>query len=726
MKEKQMNKTLKNYLDLSSEEMFELIYKKAKKNNQVATRVNNTLFNTFACLEPIINEFSFERMYQVKNPQSGKDSNRFVSFCPVAGKRRLNREFFIDKAGQVLANQNRTELKDIISDLVSWQTKYFNENIDENINLGLMPGWISSAKEKYLFCLDIDNKGFMVGNIDKVVSDLLKALNIPSTFIVNTPSGGKHLYFYSTKEESNSPFFQFIDVRAKTYWLAPGSTTEKGKYVLDLDNKNYSSSIATLPENWREIASCLLNGMFGNQGGSSGSSPSPSSLSIEDTPIIQLASKNVSSNINIKKDSNNETKISFRRIKEGERSSQLVSLAGSLVYSCSSESELCSKLLEIRNTRMENPDSFLMSEVENISKWILNKVGVNNIDSPPSPLPLSIELTPSMSFENKDTSTKVKFSKNDILKEGTRSNHLVSIAGGLVWSCSSQQDLENKLLEIRNTRMENKDSFSIKEVENIAKWIWSKHTETTPSPPSFSIALTNSSTGIETQGQYTKELISKLSSFRKEETHEVKIESISKIIQSYFEKKFGREYSKPILTKAVGQILRAAGFTKKLRRNGKDRTNFWNISVLSIVSLMTWVDSIHLVQTRNENMNRQSRRKNKQPTPITNTTQELIKSQPEPSKETDKQSDSSLIESVISQPEKSKMHPLLKQINGTPTKEQIARIFNLGNKILIKEFLDEYFNKASFQSVFFDCFKKEYTKYLSEKQLKAIPPWNLR
>lgn len=138
MKEKQMNKTLKNYLDLSSEEMFELIYKKAKKNDQVATRVNNTLFNTFACLEPIINEFSFERMYQVKNPQSGKDSNRFVSFCPVAGKRRLNREFFIDKAGQVLANQNRTELKDIISDLVSWQTKYFNENIDENINLGLI------------------------------------------------------------------------------------------------------------------------------------------------------------------------------------------------------------------------------------------------------------------------------------------------------------------------------------------------------------------------------------------------------------------------------------------------------------------------------------------------------------------------------------------------------------------------------------------------------------
>ena len=485
--------TLKDYLKISDKDMFNYISKKAKNNLNVSIKVHETLFNTFACLEPVLNEFSFDKLFQVKDQKAGKDENRFVSFCPVgkkedSGKVRLTKEFFTTEMGQVVSNQNRIALSEIISDLVKWQVKFNEQGSDINVNLGIMPGWISKEKKLYLMCMDLDNKDFMSGRINEVVSKLLVSFGIDSTFMSNTPSGGKHLFFYSTKEESNSPLFRFVDIRAKTYWIAPGSTTEKGKYVLDLDNKNYSSSIATLPENWREIASCLLNRMFGNQEGSSDSSLSPS----------------------------------------------------------------------------------------------------------------SIALTPSMSFENKDTSTKVKFSKNDILKEGTRSNHLVSIAGGLVWSCSSQQDLENKLLEIRNTRMENKDSFSIKEVENIAKWIWSKHTETTPSPPSFSIALTNSSTGIETQGQYTKELISKLSSFRKEETHEVKIESISKIIQSYFEKKFGREYSKPILTKAVGQILRAAGFTKKLRRNGKDRTNFWNISVLSIVSLMTWVDSIHLVQTRNE------------------------------------------------------------------------------------------------------------------------------
>lgn len=90
-------------------------------------------------------------------------------------------------------------------------------------------------------------------------------------------------------------------------------------------------------------------------------------------------------------------------------------------------------------------------------------------------------------------------------------------------------------------------------------------------------------------GTYTKQLIQKLSTFSKTDEHEMKIEKVASLVQRYFETRFGKAYSKPILTKAVGDFLTSAGFSKKQRRFDGTNSKFWNISEASLIELEAFV-----------------------------------------------------------------------------------------------------------------------------------------
>jgi hypothetical protein len=90
-------------------------------------------------------------------------------------------------------------------------------------------------------------------------------------------------------------------------------------------------------------------------------------------------------------------------------------------------------------------------------------------------------------------------------------------------------------------------------------------------------------------GFFTKQLIEKLSTFTKSEQYEMKIEKVAALVQRYFELRFAREYSKPILTKAVGDFLTSAGFSKKVKRFNGIQTRVWNISEASLVELEAFV-----------------------------------------------------------------------------------------------------------------------------------------
>lgn len=92
-------------------------------------------------------------------------------------------------------------------------------------------------------------------------------------------------------------------------------------------------------------------------------------------------------------------------------------------------------------------------------------------------------------------------------------------------------------------------------------------------------------------GFFTKQLIEKLSTFNKSEQYEMKIEKVAALIQRYFELRFGREYSKPILTKAVGDFLTSAGFSKKVKRFNGVQARVWNMSEASLIELEAFVNS---------------------------------------------------------------------------------------------------------------------------------------
>lgn len=483
MKQEMKQLTFKEYLSLTEDQIFDLSLHYSKKDQQVASRVADSLFNIYAATETILEQVSLERLFQTE------EKNRFVSFCPVgnkgdsSGKVRLTSEFFRNpKTKQIIANQNRTGLYDIIKDLASWELKLKLAGVSERVNLGLMPGWTDSSKTKYLFILDLDNKNSFKGNIQKII----ESIGI-KTFITSTPSGGAHLYFFSTKEESNSPLCSNADVRARTYCLAPGSQTEKGFYTQDIENPFFQKEIATVPANWREIFETRINEFLKPSTHSAVASNPPSSLpflSIDVTasnPAESLKKKEGEKVVGSKK----KTRSNSYRISKGERSMRLTAIAGGLVHSSSSIEDLFKKLIDIRNSRMKDPKSFLDSEVENIAKWVWKKEHSN--PSPPLPL-LSIDVT------------------------------------------------ETK----RSTEIENQ--------------------------------------GEQTYTKYEQELINILKTISKTEKFNGQMENIAPVIQKFFEKKFNKEYSSSILTKAVGKILVASGFSKVQRRINGQVTRVWNIS----------------------------------------------------------------------------------------------------------------------------------------------------
>lgn len=465
----------KDYLSLTEDQIFDLSLHYSKKDKEIAVKVADSLFNIYTATEPILEQVSLERLFQTE------EQNRFVSFCPVgtkdgSGKVRLTSEFFRNpKTKQIINNQNRTQLKDIIKDLASWELKLKTAGVDSRINLGIMPGWADAAKSKYLFFLDLDNKGSFQGNIQKII----ESIGI-KTFIVSTPSGGAHLYFFSTKEESNSPLCGNADIRAKTYCLAPGSQTKKGFYLQDIENPFFQKEIATVPSNWRELF------------------------------------------------------------------------------------------------------------IERINNSI-------SIDQPshPSSLSYSIGLPPAKSSKllGSDKAMFLEMFETGIVPEGSRNSYLFWTASYIVGK-NKTHGFDHCLSLLINERDRVKiDSKEFNEsvlAKMINYLIDKEQKKKNIDKPSESLGFAKN---IDLSGLYTKQLIEKLSTFSKTEEYEMKIEKIASTVQRYFEVRFGREYSKPILTKAVGEFLTSAGFSKKQRRMQSGRSMVWNISEASLVELEAFIDS---------------------------------------------------------------------------------------------------------------------------------------
>lgn len=209
----------------------------------------------------------------------------------------------------------------------------------------------------------------------------------------------------------------------------------------------------------------------------------------------------------------------------------------------------------------------------------------------------SIELTPSIietqsmkSLKKMESETFKQMFLEGYVPEGSRNSYLFWTASYIVGQNYSHGE-EYCLTLLTNERDRvaiDSNEFDEKVLTKMIQWLFNKQDKKEDSielTPSMSFKKTDLS------GHYTKQLIEKLSTFTKSETFEIKLEPVAKLIQRYFELRFGKEYSKPILTKAVGDFLTSAGFSKKLRRFAGDRTNFWNISQQDLLELEVFVDS---------------------------------------------------------------------------------------------------------------------------------------
>jgi hypothetical protein len=392
-------------------------------------------------------------------------------------------------------------------------------------NLGLKGGFVFSRKQNkfyYLFFIDIDNDGVLLNKALK----LRQQIGI-DTFIVETPRGGYHLYFilesdidvkneiYWQRYISDSKLFDIknLDIKMKGYVLSPGSVTKKGTY-----NVINESPVAVLKlETWREtifekIKPWLIENKieFSTPDSlSSSSRESNSSISMKDSP------KTLETTGEIKKDS---------------------------LSSSSRES----------NSSISMKDS-----------------------------PKTLETTGE-------------------IKKDTRSNTLVRLAGGIVWSSKTEQDLFEKLLKIRNTKFEDPESFSINEVKNLTSWLWNKHQTFKFEKPSSSKRESNSSISMKDSSPLTiieTKLVEIFKQFKTTEKHEQSLILISASVQKYYEHKFNTKYSKPIKQQVVAKILKQAGFSSKIVEKNKKRLNLWNFpeelisKIEEILKIESWKPS---------------------------------------------------------------------------------------------------------------------------------------
>ena len=408
-------KTLKDLLSFSDEQLLALC-----NGDQ---RAVDTLTNVYSCLEPILGQLSFGRLFQKKFPTKGEDANRFVSFCVCDGKTRLTAEFVKTKGkmknGETFyKNLCLTGLKETGAALAKWNEKLSQVTGEPaSTNLGILPGWINKEKTFYLAIIDLDNKGKIQGKIQRVIEILgLK------TFISATPSGGRHLYVLSREPVTNSPFFRNIDVRGATYVLAPGSRTEKGVYTVDLDNPFFSTELAVLPENWRDLFRSSLEAEFWKEEeGTSSISGTPSKLQGSQgvkRESVQTPAKT--------------TNTSFFW-KEGERSSALTRYAGGKIHDyikADNLSGFVSHLKEVASRRMENPSTFSSSEIQKVATFLWKKEKQN----PTTNLPRgkrkegtsSISGTPT----NKSMKTRSCSHKQRFSSQGFYTDSLVSFLSG--------------------------------------------------------------------------------------------------------------------------------------------------------------------------------------------------------------------------------------------------------------------------------------------------------
>lgn len=100
---------------------------------------------------------------------------------------------------------------------------------------------------KNLVIIDVDTKN----NVDGFDTLNKLGIDMPETFTVSTPSGGKHFYFLSDEIFSNGTkvLGKGIDVRAKGgYVVAPGSSIDGKEYAIEND-----SPITELPDNIKNL-----------------------------------------------------------------------------------------------------------------------------------------------------------------------------------------------------------------------------------------------------------------------------------------------------------------------------------------------------------------------------------------------------------------------------------------------------------------------------------------
>ena len=115
-------------------------------------------------------------------------------------------------------------------------------------NIGVATGY-NPLENAYLVVVDLDMKEGKNGV--QALTRVMETHNapLPPTFMVRTPSGGFHAYYWSTKPIKNSvqKFGEGIDIRGENgYVVAPYSTTPDGIYAVSADDP-----IAYLPQ-WFE------------------------------------------------------------------------------------------------------------------------------------------------------------------------------------------------------------------------------------------------------------------------------------------------------------------------------------------------------------------------------------------------------------------------------------------------------------------------------------------
>ena len=209
------NKGIKSFGSVSFE-MFQQWYAVQSSRKNAAKDLRNiddnllygayqAIDNVYMCLITIINQVE-----QIK-------------FCPVAcsreaefnGDRKYKKRLGVQYSKFSGQCQDRETIGEISKDLLKWgnlldkatQTSLFP------VTLGVMPGWVkdSTGKKMYLFCVDLDNKDKLKGKLEALIEQVNQAGF--KTYTVKTPSGGYHLYYFSSKKESNHPLCKRVDVR---------------------------------------------------------------------------------------------------------------------------------------------------------------------------------------------------------------------------------------------------------------------------------------------------------------------------------------------------------------------------------------------------------------------------------------------------------------------------------------------------------------------------------